>query len=273
MAEPAGEGWINETLARAMLGEEPLDERPALDAPIDRPHADTDGVADNTTNVLRTPVSAAATMVDLPTDAEIESHGAALVDDGGDVGVPTGVDSEDSDDRESSFVRGVIEWVVVLVGAVVVALVLRTFLFQAFWIPSESMEATLLKQDRVLVNKLSYELHDVHRGDVVVFRRPDEDQSEIRDLIKRVIGLPGETVEGREGSIYINGARLIEPYLDPADEIRDFGPVEVPDGEYFMMGDNRDESYDSRFFGTVAEDRIVGRAFVLFWPFDRIGTL
>jgi len=125
----------------------------------------------------------------------------------------------------------------------------------------------------VLVNKLSYRLHEVNRGDVVVFRRPDEEQAEIRDLIKRVIGLPGETVEGRDNAIFVDGNKLIEPYLDPSEVISEFGPVTVPEGEMFVMGDNRDESYDSRFFGTVAEDRIVGRAFVLFWPLNRIGTL
>ncbi len=174
---------------------------------------------------------------------------------------------------ESNAVRSIIEWIVVLVGAVAVALLLRAFLFQAFWIPSESMETTLLKQDRVLVNKLSYRLHDVNRGDVVVFRRPDDEQAEIRDLIKRVIGLPGETVSARDNTIFINDQPLIEPYLAADEVIEDFGPTLVPDGEVFVMGDNRDRSLDSRFFGTVEEERIVGRAFVLFWPLNRIDSL
>ncbi len=169
--------------------------------------------------------------------------------------------------------RVMLEWVVIIVGAVGVAMILRVFLFQPFWIPSQSMESTLAVQDRVLVNKLSYRLNDVNRGDVVVFRRPDEEEAEIRDLIKRVIGLPGETVEARNNSIYINGGKLIEPYLAADETIGDFSPVVVPPGEVFVMGDNRDESYDSRFFGTVDVDRIIGRAFVLFWPFDRFGTL
>lgn len=186
--------------------------------------------------------------------------------------VHASADKDDSEE-EPGFVRGLVEWVVVLVGAVIVALLLRAFLFQAFWIPSQSMEMTLLEQDRVLVNKLSYRLHDVNRGDVIVFRRPDEEQAEIRDLIKRVIGLPGEEVEARNNNIYIDGSLLIEPYLAPGESIPDFGPTLVPANEVFVMGDNRDESYDSRFFGTVDEDRIVGRAFVLFWPLDRVGTL
>ncbi|NNE95670.1 MAG: signal peptidase I [Acidimicrobiales bacterium] len=165
-----------------------------------------------------------------------------------------------------------LEWVVVLGAAVAVAIILRTFVFQAFFIPSESMETTLFENDRILVNKVSYRLHDVNRGDVVVFRRPDDQPGEIRDLIKRVIALPGETVEGRDGTIYIDGQLLVEPYLDD-EPFGDFGPTTVPADEVFMMGDNRDQSLDSRRFGTISEDRIVGRAFFLFWPFDRMGTL
>lgn len=185
-------------------------------------------------------------------------------------------DDEDVDDLDldSESTRNAVEWAVVLVGAVLVALLLRASLFQAFWIPSESMETTLLVDDRVLVNKVSYQLHDVHRGDVVVFARPDNDPAEIRDLIKRVVGLPGETVEGRGGSVYINGMRLEESsYLDVGVVTEDFEPVVVPENEVFVMGDNRGNSTDSRVFGTVSEERIVGRAFVLFWPVNRIGSL
>ena len=183
---------------------------------------------------------------------------------------PSDDDGDKNEDR--AFARNVLEWIVVLGAAVAVAIILRTFVFQAFYIPSESMETTLYKDDRLLVNKVSYRLHDVNRGDVVVFRRPDDQPGEIRDLIKRVIGLPGETVEGRGGVIYIDDQQLVEPYLD-GNPFSDFAPVTVPEGHYFMMGDNRDESLDSRRFGPIDEDRIVGRAFVLFWPFDRVGTL
>ncbi|MDH3682683.1 MAG: signal peptidase I [Acidimicrobiia bacterium] len=186
-------------------------------------------------------------------------------------------DDEDDDlvevEATSSATRNALEWAVVLVGAVLVALLLRASLFQAFWIPSESMETTLLTNDRVLVNKLSYRLHDIHRGDVVVFTRPDQEPGEIRDLIKRVIGLPGETVEARDNSIYINGQRLHEPYLDEGIVTADFGPTVVPEGEVFVMGDNRADSYDSRWFGTVTEDQVIGRAFVLFWPVNRVSSL
>lgn len=183
----------------------------------------------------------------------------------------TGPLSDPAVDR--SHVRGVLEWLVVLGSAVVVALLLRAFLFQAFFIPSESMEETLRVDDRVLVNKLSYRIGDVSRGEVVVFRRPDDQPGEFRDLIKRVIGLPGESIEARDNTIFIDGQVLIEPYLTPGEVIGDFGPVVIPEGEYFVMGDNRDNSGDSRIFGTVNEERFIGRAFFLFWPLDRIGSL
>lgn len=170
--------------------------------------------------------------------------------------------------------RSVIEWALVLLGAFLLALVIRQYMFQAFWIESESMESTLEVRDRVLVNRLSYTFGDVSRGDVVVFGRLPEDPGQTRDLIKRVIGLPGDTVEGRDNTIYINGSRLAEPYVDAGSMFfGDFGPTVVPDHELFVMGDNRDESLDSRRFGTVDIDRAAGRAFVTFWPLDRIGSL
>lgn len=184
-----------------------------------------------------------------------------------------GDDDDDDLELRSDATRNALEWAVVLVGAVLVALVLRAALFQAFWIPSESMETTLLINDRVLVNKLSYKLHDVHRGDVVVFVRRDDEPGEYRDLIKRVIGLPGDTVESRDNVVYVNGAKLVEPYLDPGITTSNFGPIPVPEDQVFVMGDNRNESFDSRNFGTIEEDRIVGRAFVLFWPVNRVSWL
>ncbi len=201
------------------------------------------------------------------------AHGEHGPGDQVDAGHQVDADDEEADDEaKPSLARNLLEWVVVLGAAVAVAIILRTFVFQAFFIPSESMETTLFENDRILVNKVSYRLHDVNRGDVVVFRRPDDQPGDIRDLIKRVIGLPGEAVEGRDSTIYINGQLLVEPYLD-GNRFGDFGPITVPEGELFMMGDNRDQSLDSRRFGAIDEDRIIGRAFFLFWPFDRLGTL
>ena len=160
----------------------------------------------------------------------------------------------------------------VLVGAVVVALVVRTYLLQAFSIPSASMESTLEIRDRLLVNKLSYQFGDVERGDIVVFERPESLPSVYDDLIKRVIGLPGDVVEGHDNQVFVNGVALVEPYLDGDVRIGDFAPIDVPAGYVFVMGDNRGDSTDSRVFGPIDIDRIEGEAFLRYWPLPRIGT-
>jgi signal peptidase I len=189
------------------------------------------------------------------------------------------------EDRQPDHVRSIVEWVAVIVGALVVALVVKTFLFQACYIPSASMEPTLEKGDRVLVNKLSYDLHDVNRGDVVVFELPEDKigPDGIKDLIKRVIGLPGDTIETREGVVYVNDRRLEEPYLSEGTRTGDptngnnpaIDRQVVPDGTVFVMGDNRSNSHDSRYAdrGPIPIDSIVGRAFVLVWPPGKIGSL
>ena len=172
--------------------------------------------------------------------------------------------------KSTSGTRHLIEWILLVGAALVIALVIKTFLFQAFWIPSESMVPTLEKDDRVLVNKLSYKLHDVHRGDIVVFEAP-ESESAIKDLVKRVVGLPGDTIEGKGGHIYINGSALEEPYLPDGTVSKVFGPQKVPPGYYFMLGDNRQNSNDSTVFGPIPKSDFVGRAFVRFWPLNRFG--
>jgi len=189
---------------------------------------------------------------------------------------------------QPSSTRTVIEWVVVVAGAVLVALIIKTFVVQAFYIPSESMLPTLEVGDRVLVNKLSYRLHAVNRGDIIVFERPDgADATEIKDLIKRVIALPGETVVLQDHKVYINNRLLNEPYLLPGTITEANGngtgtwnhtcraddPCVVPMGTVWAMGDNRTNSKDSRYIGPIPEDKIVGRAFVIVWPIDRFGGM
>lgn len=170
--------------------------------------------------------------------------------------------------------RKAVEWAGLLGGALLIALLIRTFLFQPFFIPTESMHPTLKEDDRILVNKLSYKLHDVRRGDIVVFTAPEgEGDAGIKDLIKRVVGLPGEAVEGRAGHVYIDGKLLEEPYLPEGVVTSAFGPQQIPAGSIWMMGDNRTQSRDSRFFGPVPESDIVGRAFVRLWPLSRLGFL
>ncbi|HEX7277400.1 MAG TPA: signal peptidase I, partial [Acidimicrobiales bacterium] len=160
--------------------------------------------------------------------------------------------------------RNLVEWVVVVVCALLVAVAVKTFLIQAFYIPSPSMTPTLQPDDRVLVNKLSYRLHGVHRGDIVVFESPQPAPE--KDLIKRVIGLPGETVEGRDGLVMINGEALEESYLPDGVVTGTFGPVTITANHYWVMGDNRPNSSDSRVFGAIPKSLIVGKAFVKVWP-------
>jgi signal peptidase I len=184
----------------------------------------------------------------------------------------------------------VIEWVLLIGGALLIAFLIKTFLFQAFYIPSESMTPTLKVNDRVLVNKLSYDLHDVNRGDIVVFEAPDDPSADgVKDLVKRVVGLPGETVEFRDERVFIDGEPLDESYLvagpkgattpsrnqfaekcePPAEDAK----CVVPADSYLMLGDNRTESKDGRVFGPIPESDIVGRVFVRIWPLGDIGFL
>lgn len=171
-------------------------------------------------------------------------------------------------------VRNALEWVAIVAGALVAAFLVKTFLIQAFFIPSLSMYPTLDKGDRVLVNKVSYHVHDIHRGDVVVFRRPPNAGAEgIKDLIKRVIGLPGDVIEAKDGVVYINGRRLEEPYIDKGDTTENLDRRQIRPHQIFVMGDNRNDSEDSRIFGPINEDLIVGRAFVRIWPVQRFSLL
>ena len=187
---------------------------------------------------------------------------------------------------KKSVVREYFESIVI---AVVLALFVRTWVVQAFKIPTGSMENNLLIGDHLLVNKFIFgptplaigravlPVRSIHRGDIVVFKYPDEPD---RDFIKRVIGLPGETLELRHKKIHINGKVLDEPYvhflLPPRadgemtafDKRETYGPVTVPEGHLFVMGDNRDNSQDSRYWGFVRREKIKGRAFQIYWSWD-----
>jgi signal peptidase I len=179
---------------------------------------------------------------------------------------------------------------VVLVGtAMIIAFLIKSFVAQAFFIPSGSMIPQLHVGDRVVVSKVAYRLHDPHRGDIVVFDAPN--QADVKngealprkvvkgilesvglstpsteEYIKRVIGLPGEKVEGRDGRVYVDGRELVEPYLPQGPTTRDFEPVMLGEGQLWVMGDNRENSSDSRVFGPIPESTVVGRAFVKVWP-------
>lgn len=190
--------------------------------------------------------------------------------------------------RKKSGFRETIEAIVV---ALVIALVIRTFVIQAFKIPSGSMIPTLLVGDHLLVNKFLLGtpvdipftninlfrmpgLRKPNRGDIIVFKFPSDPT---RDFIKRVIAVGGDVIEGKGKDVYVNGNKLVEPHIRHSDDSvrpgdfdrRDnFGPVKVPDGTVFVMGDNRDQSHDSRFWGTVDEKLIKGKAIIIYWSWD-----
>jgi signal peptidase I len=164
-------------------------------------------------------------------------------------------------------IRSLVEWAAVIVGALVVALLVKTFLFQAFSIPSGSMQPTLRPGDRVMVNKLSYRFGDIERGHLIVFERPPSmPELATKDLIKRVIALPGESVEARDGVVHIDGAALDEPYLPEGTRTENLPLQTIPEGHYLVLGDNRGSSQDGRAFGPIAEELVIGRAFLRIWP-------
>lgn len=170
-------------------------------------------------------------------------------------------------DGQSYLFREIIESVLI---AVVLALIIRFFLFQPFFIPSGSMEPTLTIGDRIIVNKIIYRFSEPKRGDIVVFKYPVNPK---RDFIKRLIGLPGETVEIKNSNVYINGKIIKQPWLPANLEYPDFGPVKIPQGNYFMMGDNRNNSEDSRYWGNLPQKNIIGKAMFIYWPFNRVKQL
>jgi len=177
------------------------------------------------------------------------------------------------------------DWIIVVVVALFAALMIRVFVFQQFYISGPSMQTTLYDNNRVLVNKLSYKLHGIGRGDVVVFDRVTTNGGMVNhdDLIKRVIALSGDTLEIKKCVVYVNGVVLEENYLDANDvaqkdlnsrcRVVNLSEQEIPDGKIFVMGDNRTESFDSRMFGPIDEDLVVGRAFMIVWPLNKIGLL
>jgi signal peptidase I len=162
-------------------------------------------------------------------------------------------------------------WTRDLLIAIGLALVIIVFLYQPVKVEGTSMAPLLSDQERIFINKFVYRFEPIERGDVVVFWYP-LDRS--KSFIKRIIGLPGETVEIRRGAVYVNGQLVPEPYVPPRfADVTDYGPVRVPRGSYFVMGDHRISSNDSRVFGPVANQFIYGRAVFAYWPVDHFGSL
>jgi signal peptidase I len=178
--------------------------------------------------------------------------------------------------------RLVTEWVVILIVAAVVSLVIRTFIFQTFYIPSGSMNPTLWKGDRIIVNKLSVTFGTINTGDVLVFKAPAAVAADcgdsVADLVKRVIGLPGQRLYSVGNTIYVNGKVLDQKWphyvsLGGSEIAPKNNPIVVPANHYFMMGDNHYNSCDSRTWGTVPRSNIIGKAFIKIWPLSHFGFL
>ena len=251
------------------------------------------------------PIDGAAAQDDPPTELEFVIERASGVDpvdrpDPSDSSAPSDpldrlrADAQEHGekvDARRSFWR---ELPVLVIVALLVAILIKTFLVQAFFIPSASMRDTLLEGDRVMVNKLAYRFGDPSYGEVIVFDSPLEPEKDgenvlqaiLRNLgeslgmsspdsalIKRVIATGGQTLEIRGNTVYVDDVPLDEPYIRTGSRMPNFGPVTVPEGELFVMGDNRSASQDSRRFGTIPESSIIGRAFVRVWPPGRWGGL
>ena len=204
-------------------------------------------------------------------------------------------DDGDGDRQRSTFLGVLRELAVLVVTALVIAVAVKSFVAQAFYIPSGSMLPQLQIDDRVVVSELSYRLHDPHRGDIVVFDAPGGDRDDdsalpervVRSIIqsmglsapstdeyiKRVVALPGERVEGFGGKVLVDGRELIEPYLPATSATSDFPAVIVPPDTLWVMGDNRGNSADSRIFGPIPQSTVVGRAFARVWPLSSASFL
>jgi len=172
--------------------------------------------------------------------------------------------------------RWIVEWLGIILVALSAAFLIRAYVFQTFYIPSVSMVPTLQVGDRIIVSKLSTTFGDINRGDVIVFKHPPRedcggDTGPNSDLVKRVIGMPGDELTSRNNTIYVNGKKLVERWEHAPDLGSEIGYVKVPKGHYFMMGDNRPSSCDSRMWGTLPESLIVGKVVLRIWPLSQFG--
>ena len=175
-----------------------------------------------------------------------------------------------------TLIRWIFEWLGIILVALSAAFLIRAYVFQTFYIPSVSMVPTLQVGDRIIVSKLSTAFGDINLGDVIVFKHPPREQcggdtGPNSDLVKRIIGMPGDELTSRNNTIYVNGKKLVENWQHEPNLGSDIGYVKVPKGQYFMMGDNRPSSCDSRMWGTLPESLIVGKVVLRIWPLSHFG--
>ncbi len=169
------------------------------------------------------------------------------------------------------YLRTILEWGILIVVAWVLSFGIRTYLIDTRIVPTGSMLPTIQLQDRLIFDKVFYKNKPLQRGDIIMFTAP-EGSGEHDDLVKRIIGLPGDTLEVREGKVWINGEAIEEPYLKAAPEY-EYGPIQIPEGAYLVFGDNRNNSKDSHVWGFVPEENIEGKVLLRYWPLERWGAL
>ena len=265
--ETGASDWIDDVVNRALKSSYGSNEETFAETEDQKETEDKQNLAKSTETYLRYPYP--------DEDESVNLHDAPQAN---------------NEDGSARSVKKAIEWLVVIVGALLVAFLIKTFLMQAYYIPSSSMTPALQVGDRVLVNKLSYEFGEVSRGDLVVFKRTEADTGNKTDLIKRVIATEGEVLEISGGEIFITekGGKdrklLVEPYLAEGVTTQGFAfeglcpeseanTCLIPENFIFVMGDNRSGSRDSRYFGPVNTDDIVGRAFIRIWPLGSLKLL
>jgi len=164
------------------------------------------------------------------------------------------------------------DWAETIIVAFVMALIIRAFFLQVFWIPSSSMEPTLDIKDRIVVNKMLYHFRAPQRQEIIVFRQVAPESTPKRDLIKRLMGLPGEKLQIKKGVVYIND-KVVEENHDMNQDYANFGPLMIPSDSYFVLGDNRSASADSRYWGFLPKKNVIGPAFLRIWPLTRFGLI
>ena len=211
----------------------------------------------------------------VPGETPVDDSAVSVVDPG------TEVDAANATTRRQKHRRRVVtEWLIIIVAALAVSFVMRTYVVQTFYIPSASMEPTLQIGDRIIVSKLSVNLGTINRGDIVVFKAPPAEHcgEVVTDLVKRVIGLPGDYLTSKGNTIYVGTSpttevALSEPWTHTEPLGTPIGNVHVPVNTYFVMGDNHADSCDSRMWGSVPKSDIIGKVFLRIWPLSRVGFL
>ncbi len=177
-----------------------------------------------------------------------------------------------SKEKTTNFIKDIVLPIII---ALVIVVILRHFVIGMYFVPSGSMIPTLQLNDHVVVTKFSYQLNEPERGDIIVFKYPPNEEQGLKEVfyVKRLIGLPGEKLEIKDNTVYINDKPIKETYLNTGTDMPDYGPITIPEESYFAMGDNRNHSSDSRIWGYVPKHDLVGKAQIIYWPFNRIGGL